>query len=71
MALCLEIHDLVLAKCAAGRERDWDFAREALSAGLVAAGELLGRIDDMPIHERQRTHIRSMLRGIVVNMGED
>ena len=29
-ALCMEIHDLVLAKCAAGRQRDWDFAREAI-----------------------------------------
>jgi hypothetical protein len=35
VALCLEPHDLVLAKCAAGRERDWDFAREALRAGVV------------------------------------
>ena len=26
VALCLEPHDLVLAKCVAGRERDWDFA---------------------------------------------
>lgn len=28
-ALCLEVHDLVLAKCAAGRERDWEFAEVA------------------------------------------
>jgi hypothetical protein len=27
---CMEPHDVVLAKCAAGRERDWDFAREAI-----------------------------------------
>jgi len=26
VAWCLEVHDLVLSKCAAGRERDWDYA---------------------------------------------
>jgi len=31
VALCLEPHDLVLAKCVAGRERDWEFAGEALA----------------------------------------
>lgn len=30
VALCLEPHDLVLSKLAANRERDWDFAKEAL-----------------------------------------
>ena len=37
VALCLEPHDLVLAKCVAGRERDWEFAREALAHHLVDA----------------------------------
>jgi hypothetical protein len=32
---CLEIHDLVLSKLAAGRERDSDYAADALEAGLV------------------------------------
>lgn len=44
VALCLEPHDLVLAKCAAGRDRDWEFAREALTARLVEADELLTRL---------------------------
>ena len=35
VALCLEPHDLVLAKCVAARQRDWDFAKEALRHGLV------------------------------------
>ena len=65
VALCLEPHDLVLAKCAAGRERDWEFAREALLAGLVQADELLARVDQMPLDQPRRAQIRAMLNGIV------
>jgi len=64
VALCLEVHDLVLAKCAAGRARDWEFAEEALRSGLVESKELLERIDDMPVAEPQQGHIRDMLSGI-------
>jgi hypothetical protein len=45
VAWCLEVHDLVLSKCAAGRDRDWEFAGEALRAGLVRGEVLLGRVD--------------------------
>ena len=63
-ALCLEPHDLVLAKCVAGRERDWDFAREAVSANIVNAQELLRRIDDLPVEQAHREHIRELLIGL-------
>lgn len=49
IALCLELHDLVLAKCAAGRDRDWDYAEEALAAGLVDLDQLMARVADLPI----------------------
>ncbi len=61
VALCLEPHDLVLAKCVAGRERDWDFAREALAAGILDVVELIRRIGDLPIDDAHRTHIRRAL----------
>ncbi len=48
IALCLELHDLVLAKCAAGRARDWDYAREMLRLRLVDYEVLVERIDEMP-----------------------
>lgn len=64
VALCLEVHDLVLAKCVAGRERDWIFAREALAARLVEAEELLRRVDDLPEPPADRSHIRKMLKGM-------
>jgi hypothetical protein len=64
VAWCLEPHDLVLAKCVAGRERDWQFARDALAAGLVNADTLGGRIDDLPVsREQQRTISRMLAAG--------
>jgi hypothetical protein len=65
IALCLEVHDLVLAKCVAGRERDWEFARDALAADLVQIEELLRRTEDLPISTSDEEHIRTMLAGIV------
>jgi hypothetical protein len=64
VALCLEVHDLVLAKCVAGRERDWDFARIALTAGLVQVEELLCRLDYLPEPPADRRHIRKMVEGV-------
>lgn len=63
VALCLEVHDLVLAKCAAGRDRDWDFARVALEAGLVEIDELFRRLPDLPLPPAARSHVRKMLEG--------
>lgn len=64
-AYCLEVHDLVLAKCAAGRDRDWEFALSALRAGLIDGDELLTRIDDMPVGEERRVHVREMVVGLL------
>jgi hypothetical protein len=67
VALCLEPHDLVLSKCVAGRERDWQFAREAIAAGIVDPAELLRRIALLPVddaHARAiRTHIEAWRTG--------
>lgn len=61
VAWCLEPHDLVLAKCVAGRERDWTFARDALAAGVVERDRLLARVDDLPVAREHREHVRSLL----------
>jgi hypothetical protein len=68
-ALCLERHDLVLAKCVAGRERDWEFAKVALSAGIVELNGLLVLVDDLPVSAVVRDHVRSMLKGIQKQIG--
>jgi hypothetical protein len=64
VAFCLEPHDLVLAKCVAGREKDWEYAREALSAGLVQLNELLARVPDLPVDAKTRNAIVRNLSAI-------
>jgi hypothetical protein len=62
---CLEAHDLVLSKCAAGRQRDWEFAREALAHELVDPGELRRRSSDLPPPPTKIETIQRMLAGII------
>ena len=62
---CLEVHDLVLAKCAAGRERDWEFAGDALQSDLVDPDQLLGRARDLPISRRRLERVVAMLEGLI------
>lgn len=62
---CLEIHDLVLSKCAAGRDRDWEFAREAIQHGLVDPGELRRRAATLPIPATRIEAVQRMLAGII------
>lgn len=64
IALCLDVHDLILAKCVAGRDRDWEFARDGLAADLVQIEELLRRTEDLPVSAEDRSHIRKMLGAI-------
>jgi hypothetical protein len=64
VALCLEVHDLVLAKCAADRERDWAFAEVALRNDIVELPRLLGAVEDMPLDPPRRERVKAMLSGI-------
>lgn len=61
---CMEPHDLVLAKCVAGRDRDWEFAREAVANGIVDHAELLHRAAELPIDDVQRDHLVRLLHGL-------
>jgi hypothetical protein len=56
---------LVLAKCVAGRERDWEFVADALAAGLVQLEELLDRTKNLPKPPADPEQVEMMLRGIV------
>jgi hypothetical protein len=62
VALCLEIHDLILSKCVAGRERDWDYAAEAIRAGLADPATLFARVPELPVTYDVRAHVEKMLR---------
>ena len=62
---CLEAHDLILSKCAAGRERDWEFAKEALRHGLVDPDELQRRSAELPLPSDEIERIQRMLAAII------
>jgi hypothetical protein len=66
-AWCLEVHDLVLAKLAAGREHDLEFAIDALRDGLVNESQLRLGLDLMP--EGYRDRARALLENVVVRAG--
>jgi hypothetical protein len=63
--VCLEPHDLVLSKLAANRERDWEFAQEALAARLVDPSVLLERIGDLPVNSELLDSITASLRALI------
>lgn len=62
---CLEIHDLLLSKCVAGRERDWEFVEDALSHRLADAGELRERAVDLPLPAAQLKTVERMVQGLI------
>jgi hypothetical protein len=61
VALCLEVHDLVLAKCARGEERDWEFARALRDVGILDRRELLRRFGEMDASAETLDRMRSRL----------
>jgi hypothetical protein len=68
VAWCLEAHDLVLSKCAAGRDRDWYYAAEALKAGVVQGDVLVARVPELPIPEEVRSHLDQTLRSMLASL---
>lgn len=63
-ALFMEMHDIVLSKCVAGRDRDWDYAREAMRHGLVTLEGLRAGIPMLPIPEPDQQRIEAMLEAL-------
>ena len=66
---CLEAHDLVLAKCAATRARDWEYAEIAMSSSLVDPDELLRRARALPLAPAQLDHLLRMLSAMTERVG--
>jgi hypothetical protein len=52
--LCLEIHDLLVSKLVAGREKDLEFARAAARHGLATEALLRERLAETDMDERLR-----------------
>ncbi len=68
VAWCMETHDNVLAKLAAGRAKDHLFAQTAIREGLVEVDELRRRASVMPLSHRQATKER--LEGVLSRMND-
>lgn len=59
---CLEIHDLVLSKYIAGREKDLEFVAATARHELVDRDELLQRLATMPIDDVRRALAEQRIR---------
>jgi hypothetical protein len=59
--LCLEPHDLAIAKYAAGREKDLIFTRELVRRGIVGEERLLALLDQTPLDEQLRHRMREQI----------
>jgi hypothetical protein len=66
---CIEPHDLAAAKCAAGREHDWQFVAEAIRYGLVAPEILRQRLSALPLPSKRKTELRRAVSGYVKAAG--
>lgn len=63
--LCLEVHDLLISKCVAGRERDWEFAEEAIRHGLADPDELRRRVADLAVGGERLKAVRRTIDGVI------
>lgn len=59
--LCLSVHDLLLAKSAAIREKDRDFNRAVVEAGIVDRKTLTILAETMPVSDAERDRIQERI----------
>lgn len=62
VGLCLEPHDLAIAKAAANRDKDKLFVTQLLAHGLVELSVLLTRCDALALAETERQAIKERLQ---------
>ena len=61
VGLCLEIHDLLVAKYAAGREKDIEFAAAAIRHRMADRGTLARRLELTPLEADRRALVASLI----------
>ena len=61
VGLCLEIHDLLISKCAAGREKDVEFVAAAIRHGLADRTTLLQRLGQTALTPERRQLISGLI----------
>lgn len=59
--LCLEPHDLAIAKYAAFRDKDLAFTRELARRGVTLKGQLLERLEQTELGEELRARVRARI----------
>lgn len=59
--LCLELHDLLISKLVAGREKDLRFAEAAARHGLVDAAVLRSRLEQTTLDPRLRAAVEGRI----------
>jgi hypothetical protein len=59
--LCLDPHDLAIAKYVAGREKDIAFNREIVARGIVAQERLLDLLEKTAIDDEIRDRVRATI----------
>jgi hypothetical protein len=60
--LCLEIHDLLVSKIVAGREKDFDYLREAAKHALADPETLLHRLETVDVDPLVRASSRAAIK---------
>ena len=65
--LCLEPHDLAIAKYVAARDKDFIFVRELIRRGLLSKEQTLSLLEQTPVDDETRRRIRAQ---IVSDFGE-
>lgn len=66
-AYCLELHDLLVSKLAAGRLKDLEFAGAVLKRRIADATSLRRRINQFPL-EHERPRLRAQLSLVLLNL---
>ncbi|HUX74662.1 MAG TPA: DUF6036 family nucleotidyltransferase [Steroidobacteraceae bacterium] len=61
--LCLDPHDLAIAKYVARREKDIAFTRELARRGIVSRDRLFVLVDQTPVSEETRRRMRAHIAG--------
>jgi hypothetical protein len=64
VAFCLEIHDLVLSKLVAGRDRDIDYAQQAHAHRLLDLDTMRERVSKLPVEAEQRGRVAALVESL-------
>jgi hypothetical protein len=61
VGLCLEVHDLLISKYCAGRDKDLEFCAAVVEAGLVRRAILEERLQDTPCDDATRSRVAARI----------